>query len=188
MVKKSWIVIGLCIAAAIMLCAAAYGEKGGEECSLPAAIEAAVKALLPNGVITDSKKEEEEIKVYEVEVKDGDVESDVKIAKDGTIIEVESDDSLDAVPAAVAETIKAQNAEVKEVDKEVEYAKVQVVKLDTPITTYQAEIIKDGDKIELEIAADGKIIEQEVKKCHKEKDDDNGKNDDDDKDKDNDKD
>jgi hypothetical protein len=182
MVKKSWIVIGLCVVAAIMLCAAAYGEKGGEKCSLPAAIEAAVKALLPNGVITGSKKEEEEIKVYEVEVKDGNVESDVKIDKDGTVIEVESDNSLDAVPAAVAETIKAQNAEVKEVDKEVEYAQLKVVKLDTPITTYEAEIIKDGKKIEIEIAADGKIIEQEVKKCHK------GKDDDDDKDKGNDKD
>ena len=66
MVKKNWIVIGLCITAAIMLCTAAYGEKGGEECSLPAAIEAAVKALLPNGVITDSKKEEEEIKTSQL--------------------------------------------------------------------------------------------------------------------------
>jgi hypothetical protein len=180
MIRKNWIVIGLCVAVAVMLCAVVYGEKGGEKCSLPAAVEAAVKALLPNGVITDSKKEEEEIKVYEVEVKVGDKESDVKVDKDGTVIEVESDDSLDTVPAAVAATIKAQNAEVKEVGKEVEYAQLKLVKLDAPITSYEAEIIKDGKKVEIEIAADGKIIKQEEKKCDKEKDDDDDK----DKDKD----
>jgi hypothetical protein len=166
-----------------MLCAVAYAEKDEKECSLSTVVEAAVKALFPNGAISESKQEEEEIKVFKVEVKEGGKETDVKAAKDGTIMEVESEDSINTVPAAVAETIKAQNAEVKEVSKEVEYAKVQVVKLDTPITTYSADIVKDGKKIEIEIAADGKIIEQEVKKCDKEKDDDNGK-DDDDKDKD----
>ena len=193
MVKKSWIAAGLCIVIAVMLCATAYGEKEGKKCSLPTAIEAAVKAIFPNGVITDSKKEEEEIKVFKVEVKEGDKETDVKVAKDGTVMEVESDDSIETVPAAVAATIKAQNAELKEVSKEIEYAKLQVVVLDTPITTYSAEIIKDGKKIELEIAADGTIIEQEVKKCDKDKDDDdddddNGKGKDDDKDNDKDKD
>jgi hypothetical protein len=182
MVKKNWIVIGLCVAIAIMLCATAYGEKGGKKCSLPAAIEAAVKALFPSGVISESKKEEEEIKAYEVEVKVGEAESDVKVAEDGTVMEVESDETIETVPAAVAATIKAQNAEVKEISKEVEYAKVQVVKLNTPETTYSAEIIKDGKKIEIEIAADGKIIEQETKKCDKDKDGD--KDDDKDKDKD----
>lgn len=184
MTRKTWIVIGCCIMFAVMLCAAAYAEKGEKKCSLPAAVEAAVKALFPNGAISESKQEEEEIKVFEVEVKDGNSEFDVKAAKDGTIMEVESDETIDTVPAAVAAAIKAQNAEVKEISKEVEYAKVQIVKLDTPITTYSAEIVKDGKKIELEIAADGKIIEQETKKCNKDKDDDDEKDDDKDKDKD----
>jgi len=184
MVKKSWIVIGLCVAIAVMLCATAYGEKEGKKCSLPAAIEAAVKAFFPNGVISEGKQEEKEIKAYEIEVKVGDKESDVKVAEDGTVMEVESDETIETVPAAVAETIKAQNAEVKEVSKEVEYAKVQVVKLDTPETTYSAEIIKDGKKIEIEIAADGTIIKQETKKCDKDKDGDDEKDDDKDNDKD----
>jgi hypothetical protein len=164
-----------------MVCAVTYAEKG-EKGSLPAAIEAAVKALLPNGVISESKQEEE-IKVYEVEVKVGDKESDVKLAEDGTVIDVESDETIDTVPPAVAAAIKAQNAEVNEVSREVEYAKVQVVKLDKPIITYSADVIKDGKKIEIEIAADGTIIKQqeaEEKKCDKEKDDDNKKKDDDD--------
>lgn len=174
MTRKTWIVIGLCIAVAAMLCAVAYGEKGEKKCSLPAAVQAAVKALFPNGVISESKQEEEEIKAYEVEVKNDGKESDVKLAEDGTVIEVESDETIDTVPAAVAAAIKAQNAKIKEVGKEVKYAQLKVVKLDAPVTSYEAEIIKNGKKIELEIAADGTIIKQETEKkeCNKGKDDD----------------
>ncbi len=174
MFRKKWFVIVCCIALTAIVGTVTYAEKGekAEKGSLPAAIEAAVKALFPNGTITESEKEKEGVKVYKVEVKDANTETDVKVAKDGTVMEIESEASLATVPAAVAEAIKAQNAEVKEVSKEVEYAKVQVVKLDTPVTTYSADIIKDGQKIELEIAADGKILEQEVKKHEKEKDDD----------------
>ncbi len=175
MVRKNWIVIACCAALVAIVCTVSYGEKcekGEKKCSLPAAIEAAVKALFPKGVISESKKDEEEIKAYKVEVKDSNHETDVKLAEDGTVIEVESEATIDTVPAAVAATIKAQNAKVEEVSKEVQYAKVQIVKLDTPITTYSADVIKDGKKIELKIAADGKIIEQETKKCGKDKDDD----------------
>ena len=182
MVKKNWIVIGLCVAVAVMLCAAAFAEKGEKECSLSAAAQAAVKALFPNAVVEKCKMDEEEIKMCEVKVKDSGKESEVTVAEDGTVLDVDSDETMDTVPAAVAETIKAQNAEVKEIEKEVEYAQLKVVKLDAPITSYEAEIVKDGKKIELEIAADGTIIKQheaEEKKCDKEKDDDDEKDDED---------
>jgi hypothetical protein len=191
MTRKTWIVIGCCVAVAVMLCAAVYAEKDKKECSLSAAAQAAVKALFPNSKIEKCKMDEEEIKMCEVELKDGDKEGDkesqVKLTDDGTVAKVETDETLDAVPAAVAQAFKAQGGEVNEVKKGLEYAQLKLVKLDTPITTYEAEITKDGKKIEIKVAADGKIIEQEVKKCDKEKDDDNGK-DDDDKDKDKDKD
>ncbi|MGA2916664.1 MAG: hypothetical protein ABSE89_11625 [Sedimentisphaerales bacterium] len=164
MVKKSWIVIGLCIAVAVMLSAVVYAEKGEKECSLSAAAQAAVKALFPNAMIEKSEMEEKEVKVCEVKVKDGNKESEVKLTGDGTVMEVESIEAVDTVPATVAQTIKAQNAEVKKVEKEVEYAQLKVVKLDTPVTSYEAEIIKDGKEIEIEIAADGTILKQEVEK------------------------
>ena len=175
MVRKNWIVIGLCITAAVMLCTAAYGEKGEKKCSLPPAIEAAVKAFFPNAVIDESKKDKESVKTYEVDVKDGSKESEVTVAEDGTVLDVDSDETMDTLPAAVAQTIEAQNAELKEVVKEVEYAQLKVVKLDTPVTSYEVEIIKDDEKIELKIAADGTILKQheaEEKKCNKDKDDD----------------
>jgi len=55
-------------------------------------------------------------------------------------------------------------SQIKEVGKEVEYAQLKVVKLDAPVTSYEAEIIKDGKEVELEIAADGTIIKQETEK------------------------
>lgn len=181
MVRKNWIVIVCCIAAAAVLCTVTYAEKG-EKCSLPAVVQAAVKALLPNAVIGESSKEEEEIEMYEVKVKDAGKESDVKLAADGTVAEVESVEVISALPAAVAQTFKAQDAKLSKVEIAVEYAQLKLVKLDTPVTTYEAKIVKDGKEIEIKVAADGTIIKQETKekKCTKDKDDD----DDDDKDKD----
>ncbi|MFZ0033464.1 MAG: hypothetical protein WAK60_00570 [Sedimentisphaerales bacterium] len=179
MVRKNWIVIGLCITAGVMLCAAAYAEKGEKECSLSAAVQAAVKALFPNAVIGKCKMEEE-MKMYEVKVKDGNKESEVKLAVDGTVAEVETVEDINALPAAVAKTLKAHDAKVSKAEKSVEQAQLKLVKLDVPITTYEAKINnKDGEKIEIKVAADGTIIKQEAEKkeCNKGKD-----KDDDDKD------
>ena len=65
------------------------------------------------------------------------------------------------------------------IKKGVEYAQLKLVKLDTPITTYEGKISKDGKTIEIKVAADGTIIKQETEKKGHDKDDDNGKDDDD---------
>jgi hypothetical protein len=160
-----------------MLCAVAYGEKGEKECSLSAVAQAAVKALFPNGVIEKCKIEEASVKVTEATLKDNGKEAEVKLADDGMVVEVDATVDMNSLPAEVAQTIKAQNAEVKEVDKNIEYAQLKYVKLDTSKIYYEVDIIKDGKKIEMEIALDGKILNQneaKEKKCDKEKDD-NGK-------------
>jgi uncharacterized membrane protein YkoI len=161
MTGKTWIMIVCCVALAAIVCAVTYAEKG-EKGSLPAAIEAAVKALMPNATIEKSKLGEEKVSAYEIDVKDNSKEAEVTVAEDGTAIDVEYTETMDTVPAAVSTAIKAQNAEIKEVVKVVEYARVKVVKLDAPVTSYEAEIIKDGKKMEVEFAADGKILKQKV--------------------------
>jgi hypothetical protein len=168
MIRKNWIVIVCCVAIAAMLCAVAYAEKS-EKGSIPAAIEAAIKALIPNAVLGEGGKEQESVNVYEVKIKDGSKEADVTVAEDGTAINAEYTETMDAMPPAVAAAIKAQNAEVKEVVRVVEYAQIKVVKLDAPATSYEAEVVKDGKKTEMTIAADGKILKQEVMKDKKEK-------------------
>jgi hypothetical protein len=184
MIRKNWIVIGLCITVAATLCAVAYAEKDEKECPLSAVVQAAVKALFPNAVIEKCKMDEEEIKMCEVKVKDGNQVSEIKLTEDGMVAEVETSETLATVPAAVAAALKAQGADVSKVKKEVEYAQLKLVKLDTPVTTYEAKITKGEEKIEIKVAADGTIIKQETKEkeCAKGKDKD--KDDDDDKDKD----
>lgn len=193
MVKKNWIVTVCCVAVVAMLCAVTYAEKaekGEKKCSLPAVVESAVKALLPNAVIGKIEKEEEEIKMFEVTVKDAGKESDIKLAADGTVIEVETVQDINALPAAVAQTLKAQDAKLSKAEVAVEYAQFKLVKLDTPITIYEAKIMKDGKEVEIKVAADGTIIKQAAKeeeKCAKGKDKgkkDKDDDDDDDKDKD----
>jgi hypothetical protein len=181
MARRNQIVIVLCIAAAVTLSITAFGGKCEKKCSLPAAAEAAVKELFPNATVDESKIDRESVKVYEVEVKEGDKESDITVSEDGIVSEVTTDETLDTLPAAVAQAIEAQNGEVKEVEKEVKYAQLKMVKLDTPITSYEAKIVKDDETIEVKIAADGTILKQheaEEKKCHKDKDDDDKHDDD----------
>ena len=164
MVRKTWITIGCCVALIAVLCAVTYAEKDKKECSLTAAVQAAVKALFPNAVIDKCKMDEEEMKMCEVKVKDGNNESEVKLSADGMVAEVETVETLDSLPAAVAQTFKSQGTEVTKIKKGVEYAQLKLVKLDTPITTYEGKISKDGKTIEIKVAADGTIIKQETEK------------------------
>ncbi|MBN2376289.1 MAG: PepSY-like domain-containing protein [Sedimentisphaerales bacterium] len=62
--------------------------------------------------------------------------------------------SLDAVPAAVKATIleEADGAEVKEVEKEVEDGKV----------VYEADIVVDGQEVEVKVAEDGTLLSREI--------------------------
>jgi len=163
MVRKKWIVIVCCIAAAAVLCTVTYAEKS-EKCSLPAVVQAAVKAFFPTAIIEENGMEKESVKMYEVKVKDGNKESDVKLAEDGIVVEVESVEDINALPAAVAKTFKAQDAKLSKVEKAVEYAQLKVVKLDTPIVTYEAKITKGGKETEIKVAADGTILKQETEK------------------------
>jgi len=77
-------------------------------------------------------------------------------------VEVETEMALEGLPELVAKAIAeaAEGATVKEVSKEVTYAVVKLVMLDEPETSYEVELSKDGAVCEIEVAADGTILEQ----------------------------
>lgn len=162
MSKKSWNVLVCFIIVAAVICTISYAEKCEKKCSLPEAVAAALKALMPDAIIESSDKEEETVYMYEAKLKEGQKEYDIKLAEDGTLVEVESIETLDSVPAAVAETIKSQNAEIKKIEKAIEHAQIKVVKLENPVTIYEAKIVKDGKEVEIKMNADGKIMKQET--------------------------
>jgi hypothetical protein len=168
MTGKKWILIVCVAATAAIVCAVTYAEKD-EAKSLPAAVASAVKAAFPNVAIEKFQKEEQEIKVYEVELKD----ASMNIGEDGTVVTIETVEKESVLPAAVAATLKAQNAKVVKVEKEVKKAELKLVKLDTPVTTYEAKINKDGKETEIQIRPDGKILAQ--KAADKDEEDEKGK-------------
>jgi hypothetical protein len=169
MVRKKSILIGCALMVAVLVCAVTYAEKN-EKKTLPAAVESAVKANFPNATIEKFAAEEEEITVYEIELKD----ASVNIGEDGTVATIETVEEESKLPAAVAQAIKSQGAKVVKVEKEVKKAELKLVKLDNPVTTYEAKISKDGKESEILISADGKILKQEAaekdEKGNKEKD------------------
>jgi uncharacterized membrane protein YkoI len=174
---RHWKFVGFMVFIGMAVCVVAYAGKC-KKVSLPEAVKAAIDALYPQATIEDAKEEEEGLKVYEVELEQNGGEVELTVALDGTIVEVETEVAMDSLPAAVAAALAqaAEGAEVKEISKEVTYWVITLKRLDAPETTYEAELIKDGKEIEIEVAADGTILEQEVK-------DDDGDDDDEDEEK-----
>ena len=132
--------------------------------------KAALDALYPNAEIEEAKVEKEGLKVYEVELEQNGREIEVTLAKDGTLVEVETEMTVQDLPELVAKAIEkaAEGATIKEVSKEVTYAVVKLVKLAQPQTSYEVELSKQGAECEIEVTADGTILEQSKwKTCDK---------------------
>jgi uncharacterized membrane protein YkoI len=183
MKRRHWKLVGLVVLVGVMVCAETYaGRSKKKKIRLPDAVKAAISAFYPTAVIEEAKVEKEGLKLYEIELKLNGQEFEVTVAPDGTIIEIESEVAIDGLPDAVkaAITKAAGGAEIEDIKEEVTYWVVTLKKLETPETTYEAELIKDGSEVEIELAADGTILEQKVKdKDDDDEDDDEGDDDED---------
>lgn len=156
-----WVYVAMLIG--VTACVVTYAGKCKQnKSSLPLAAKAALDALYPNAEIEETEVEKEGLKVYEVELEQNDREVEVTLAPDGTLVEVETETTIQCLPEPVAKAIEkaAEGATVKEVSKEVTHAVVKLVKLDQPQTSYEAKLSRQGTKCEIEVAADGTILEQ----------------------------
>lgn len=156
----------------VIACVVTYAGKDEQKKScLPPTAKAALDAIYPNAEIEEAEVQKEGLKVYEVELEQNGQEVEVMLAQDGTLMEVETEMTVQGLPELVAKAIEnaAEGAAVNEVSKEVTYAVVKVVKLAQPQTSYEAELSKEGAECEIEVAADGTILEQSKwKMCNKE--------------------
>ena len=150
-----------------------YAGKHEGKIKLPKLVKAAIKALYPAGEIKEAKREIECLKLYKVKLDANGVEVEISADAEGTIVEVETKEKVESLPAAVAKTVTAQGGEVIKAEKEVIHAELKLVKLAAPVTKYGVKIKKGGKITELQIADDGKILKEEKKKekkeCDKEK-------------------
>ncbi len=171
MKRKNLKLLYITIVVCAIACVVTYAGKDEQNKScLPPEAKAALDALYPNAEIEEAKVEKEGLKVYEVELEQNGQEVEVMLAPDGMLLEVETEMITQQLPKLVAKAIEkaAEGAIVNEVSKETTYAVVELVKLAQPQTSYEAELSKEGAKCEIEVAADGTILEQSKwKKCDK---------------------
>lgn len=133
--------------------------------ALPSAAAAAVKKAFPKATITEVEVEREHgMKLYEVELTQDGKETEVEVSPDGVIVGVETQVAEKDLPNAVKKAIAkaAKGAKILKIEKEEVRAVVKLVELKTPRVIYEAELAKDGKKMELEISADGTILSKEA--------------------------
>jgi len=158
-------------------------EKAVSIEQLPEAVKAAILAEAKGGTIGEIEMETENGQTaYEAEVTIDGQKVEVKVADDGKLLGKEADDeddddegddddedededeeqvSIDQVPAAVKDTILAQGGTVKEIERENEDGQA----------VYEADVIIDGQKIEVKVADDGKLLGKEADDEDDDKDD-----------------
>lgn len=151
------------IAAVLTLTALATGCAS----TLPDAASGAIRAAFPGATIGKIEVDDEHgLKVHEVALTHDRKAIEVTVADDGTILEVETTLTLADAPEPVRAAIikAADGAVVHQIEREETRAVVQggqLVKLDKPVVTYDAEFRKGGKEIEVELTPDGKIIEDD---------------------------
>jgi uncharacterized membrane protein YkoI len=187
-----WIGIVMAAALALGMSAGQAAEDAKAKVELPEAAAAAVKAAFPNAKIDEVEVEEEcGVKVFEVELEEGKAEMEVEVTADGCILSVETEVELKDVPAPAAKAIQAaaEGATIGEIEKEEIRAEIKkgengaapkIVKLDAAKVVYEAKLTK-GDQVgEIEVAADGTVIQPVKWKAKGAKADDDDDDDDDD--------
>lgn len=135
---------------ALVLAAPAQAQKL-KATQVPAAVVAAFKQKFTQ--VKEVKWEKEGNK-YEAGFEQGKVEMSALLSASGELLETESEMAPSQLPAAV----RAKLASAYKTYKVTEAAKI--VTVSTGTTTYEAEVLKSGKKMDLLFDADG----QEVKK------------------------
>jgi len=157
--------------AASSVCAKEEGASGGKageakaKVDLPEAAAKALQAAFPKATVDEAKAEDEGgVKVFDVELKQDKAEMDVEVTADGAILAVETDIEMKDVPKAAAKVLQkaAEGATVHKVRKEEVRAEIKdakVVKLDAVKVAYEVDIKKGDQKGEIQVAADGAVVE-----------------------------
>jgi hypothetical protein len=139
----------------------ALAGEDEEKCpldKLPAKVVAAVKAKWPKGELVSASKwkdpADEKKTDYEVKVKNGDATVEATLTEDGKITETEATIAAKDLPKAVSDAISAKYAK-STVGRAVEITAGDKKSYEVVVTT------ADKKTIEMTIAADGKIVEEE---------------------------
>jgi hypothetical protein len=162
--RTSFGIIGLAVALGIGTSARADEDAAAEFAKAPAAVQATAKNTLGDKKLEEFDKEEVGGKVmYEAGWKENDVDHAVVISESGEVIQTEVDVEQDKLPAAVTDAVKKAHADGKIGEAALATAKdKQFYSID----------VKVGEETHvMDVAADGKVISDEVEKASAEEKD-----------------
>jgi len=140
----------LCILAGATLAAglALAAEKPAKLSDLPPAVQKAIEAQTKGAEIKGFSTETEKGKTfYEAETRLNGRGRDLLFDKTGTLVEVEEETALDAIPAPARSAIQKKAGDGK-------VLKVEMVTSGSRVS-YEAEIEKNGKKSEFAVKSDG---------------------------------
>lgn len=174
MKNKKWILLGFAVILGFVLavstgCTKQEVEEQGEkeDVKLPAAVGEAVKVNFPDAQIDFVEVSEEMgITLYDIEFKAD--QGEIEVTADGTVLDVATIITMEDLPQAAAETIQkaAEGATIKQLEKSEVRAEIKkegdegkIIKLNNPRYVYEAELVKDGQTGEIEVDAEGRVIE-----------------------------
>lgn len=172
-INSTWLFFVVLLALALALstgCAKQEGKEHEEktEAELPAAVLKAVKADFPNAQIDKVEiVEEAGITLYDIEFKAD--QGEIEVAQDGTVLDVATVITMEDLPKAAAEAIQkaAEGTTIRRIEKSEVRSEIReedgkgiLVKFDIPRYIYEAELVKGDQTGEIEVDADGNVIEE----------------------------
>ncbi len=143
------------VAGLLFTASASAQEKKIKRADLPPAVEKTVAAQSAGATVRGFSEEKEKGQVYyEAEMTVNGHSKDVLIDSNGAIVEVEEEVALDALPAPVKAGLqsKAGSGKILKIESITKHAK---------LVAYEAKLITNGKKSEIQVGPDGKPLDHE---------------------------
>ena len=143
------------VAALVVVGTASGQEKKIKRSDLPPAVARAVAAQSQGAAIREFSQETENGQTYyEVEMTVAGRGKDVLMDANGSVVEVEEQVAPDALPAAVSAGLSARAGRGKIV-------KVESITKQGKLVAYEAQVVMDGKRSEVQVGPDGKPLDHE---------------------------
>ena len=148
---KIWLLLGSLVLAGSALAQ----EKKIKRSELPPAVEKTVVEQSKGATIRGFSEEKENGRTtYEVEMLLDGHSKDVQMDANGAVIEIEEQVDLQTVPAEVRAGLQAKAGKGK-------ITKVESITKKDKLVAYEAQVVTDGKKSEVQVGADGKPLDHE---------------------------
>jgi hypothetical protein len=146
---------GIVVLMAVAIGIAMAQEKKITRSELPAAVEKTVSAQSQGATIRGFSREVESGQTrYEAELMVDGHTKDILMDENGAIVEVEEQVAIDSIDPAVRNALLAKAGTRK-------IARVESITKQGRIVAYEAKIVRDGKRSEVQVGPDGKPLDHE---------------------------